>query len=207
LTITFNSAKRYERMMRAHGIAPNAATIRPAPNRAPKNERRESGGSSNKKRKADQFLEDTPADDDEGYGPGHITLKPDPTDVKEEFVVKEELEPQQQGQMHLAQAANLIPYYDDNSSQYGVSQIGGDDVFGTNEYGGGMSGYATPTGYGTPMGAAFGSQSSNNYYANPFGTVGMSDVPRSQQLGFQYAPALQYQPDDRGRSESPVIVE
>jgi hypothetical protein len=193
-------------MMRAHGIAPNAATIKPPPTRTPKSERRDSSGSANKKRKADQYLEDTPADDDEGYGPGHIVLvKDDPADVKEEFVVKDEAEPQQQGQMHLEQAANLLQYYDDGS-QYGASQLGGNDVYGASEYGGGLSGYGTSSGFGTPISTPFGLPTANHYYNTPYGTVGMNDIPRSQQVGF-YQPALQYQTDDQGRSESPVIVE
>lgn len=191
--------------MRAHGIAPNAATIKPAAaTRTPKSERRDSGGSSSKKRKADQFLEENPADDDEGYGPANIALKSDPVDTKEKFVVKEE---EQQGQLDLEQATNLIQYYD-NTPPYGASQLGGDDVYGTNDYGGGMSGYGTPSGYATPMGAAFGIQSQADYYAAPYGSAGMSGsgMPRSQQ-GFQYQQTLQYQSEDQDQSDSPVILE
>ncbi len=192
--------------MRAHGIAPNAATIKPATaSRAPKSERRESGGSSSKKRKADQFLEENPPDDDEGYGLGNVVLKSDPVDTKEKFVVKEE--EQQQGQLDLEQATNLMQYYG-NNSQYGASQLGDDDVYGASEFGGGMSGYGTPSGYATPMGAAFGLQSQTDYYAAPYGSAGTSGsgILRSQQ-SFQYQPALQFQSEDQGQSDSPFIVE
>ncbi len=201
LKVTFHSAKRYERMMRAHGIAPNAANIKTATAiRAPKSGRCESSGSSSKKRKADQFLEENPADDDEGYGLASITVKSDPVDTKETFVIKEE--EQRQGQLDLEQAAKLMQYYDNNS------QYGGDHIYGGNEYGGAMSRYGTSSGYATPMEAAFGIQSPTDYYTVPYGSASMSGsgMPRSQQ-GFQYQPALQYQSEDQGNSDSPVLVE
>jgi hypothetical protein len=205
-------------MMRAHGIAPNAASIKPAPARAPKSERRESGPSL-KKRKADQFLEDTPVDDDEGMGWGArtgVVIKEDPREEKYNFK-QEDHKPQtieEQGQLNLEQAANLMQYYD------GRSQLVVDDLYGAGDFGGGMSAgvYGTSSGYASPMASAYGLDSQNGYFSASYGSSGMgssmnglSSVPRSspqqshqyQQYGLPY----QRQPDDLGHPDSPLIVE
>ncbi|KAF7956920.1 hypothetical protein EAE96_004244 [Botrytis aclada] len=92
------AAKRYERMMRSHGIAPNAASIKPAPGpystpnsnpSAPTSAPR--GKSSNKKRKFSN--EDENADDEEdsssGQGSSRNKVK---KEVKSEInAIKEEM--------------------------------------------------------------------------------------------------------------------
>ena len=81
---SFHSAKRYERMMRAHGIAPNAATIKPLLARSIKSDSRDSTEKPSKKRKAEVFVEDNGAtDDDEAFS---NNIKSDPTNEKEKFI-------------------------------------------------------------------------------------------------------------------------
>jgi hypothetical protein len=198
-------------MMRAHGIAPNAASIKPAPTRAPKSERRESSIPILKKRKADQFLEDTAADDDEGVGWGTVHIKEDTREEKYNFKEEVDHKPQvtqEQGQLNLEQAANLLQYYD-NGSQLVV-----DDIYVAGDFGAGMSAYSTSPSYATPMGSAYGIDSSSAYFAAPYSPTsmgsmnGLSNVPRSSQQSFQYQqPSLQYQAEDLGNSDSPLIVE
>ncbi|KAE9371981.1 hypothetical protein N431DRAFT_535641 [Stipitochalara longipes BDJ] len=203
------AAKRYERMMRAHGIAPNAASIKPAPSR-PKSECRDSSIPL-KKRKAEQFLEDAAADDDELVGWG--TIKEDPHARDEKALVFKELKTEG-GTLNLEQAANLMQYYD-NGSQLVV-----DDLYGAGDFGGGMAGYGTSSGYATPMGSAHGLDSQGGYFAAPYtssavsgmssmsGMGGLSSVPRSSPQSFQYQQhSLPYQPKEQGHSDSPLIVE
>lgn len=197
--------------MRAHGIAPNAASIKPAPTRAPKSEGRESSIPTLKKRKAEQFLEDTPADDDEAVGWGTVHIKEGPREEKYNFKEEVDHKPQitqEQGQLNLEQAANLIQYYD-NGSQLVV-----DDLYGAGDFGGGMSGYGTSSGYATPMGSAYGLDSSNGYFPALYSSASMggmnelSSIPRSSQQSFQYQqPGLQYRSEEQGHSDSPLIVE
>lgn len=75
-------------MMKAHGIAPNAASVRASPAaRAFKTERRESATVS-KKRKVDDFTNDHGgAEDDQEH---FDNVKPDPENTSEGFHVKEE---------------------------------------------------------------------------------------------------------------------
>jgi hypothetical protein len=217
-------------MMRAHGIAPNAASIKPAPARS-KSERRDSSAPL-KKRKADQFLEDAAADDDELVGWGNIKEDPHARDEKalvfKEFKTEggsasgsgEERKPQVMAQeqgLNLEQAANLMQYYD-NSSQLVV-----DDLYSAGDFGGGMTGYGTPVGYATPLGSGYGLDSQAGYFAAPYGSSGvssmssmsgvggmggLSSVPRSSQQSFQYQQhSLPYQPEEQGHSDSPLIVE
>lgn len=83
-----HSAKRYERMMKAHGIAPNAASVRASPAaRNFKTERKEISIPT-KKRKMDDFANDhgAAADDDENFD----NIKPDPGSRGEQLQVKEE---------------------------------------------------------------------------------------------------------------------
>jgi hypothetical protein len=232
LIIPSNRAKRYERMMRAHGIAPNAASIKPAPTRAPKSDRQDSNAPTLKKRKADQFLEDTAADDDEGvgWGSGAVHIKEGPREEKYNFKTEGgggggDHKPQiiqEQGQLNLEQAANLMQYYD-NGSQLGV-----DDLYGAGEYGGGMSGYGASSGYATPMVSAYDLEPQNGYFGAEYDPTsvmssassimrsmrnmgsmgGLGSVPRSSQQSFQYQQhSLPYQPEDQGHSDSPLIVE
>lgn len=86
--VNLHSAKRYERMMKAHGIAPNAASVRASPAaRSFKTERKESSTPA-KKRKMDDFAHDhgAAADDDETFE----NIKSDPGSQGEHLHVKEE---------------------------------------------------------------------------------------------------------------------
>jgi hypothetical protein len=188
--------------MRAHGIAPNAATIKPAPARNMKSERRESStpsSTSSKKRKADAFLEDTtPVDDEETFE----NIKPDPINMKEQFVVKEESKGQsmQQGALSINQAANLMQYYD-SPATYGGAGLGTESSYGESNYGG-------SAGYSTPMASSYGLQSQQPYdFSTSYNAGGMNAIPRSENQGMHYQPLMPYQADDQGRSDSPVIVE
>ncbi|KUJ09064.1 uncharacterized protein LY89DRAFT_741362 [Mollisia scopiformis] len=198
------AAKRYERMMRAHGIAPNAATIKPPPSRSMKAERRESSTTSStslKKRKADAFLEDTtPVDDEETFG----SIKPDPVNMKEQFIVKEEAEGQSmaQGQLSIDQAANLMQYYDTPAT------YAGSGLSAQSNYGGNGNGYGSSGGYTGSLNPTYAMQSQPSYdFSTPYNAGGMNSVPRSENQGLSYQPLVPYQGDDQGRSDSPVIVE
>lgn len=215
--------------MRAHGIASNAATIKPAPARNLKAESKDSipnASSSSptaKKRKADPYLEDTPArDDEEGFGTikseGFGTVKSEPAvTIKEQFVVKEEVQHRQQeqqpqpGQLSLGEAANLMQYYD-TPTQYAGMGMAIDD---------GYSGeYSTSQTYGTSMsGSDTGGSSSGDIYGmgsqqpysfsaqSSYGGSGMGGMNTSEPQMLSYRPRMQYSSDGQGRADSPVIVE
>ncbi|PSS09171.1 hypothetical protein M430DRAFT_183661 [Amorphotheca resinae ATCC 22711] len=177
-------------MMRSHGIAPNAATIKPAPSRTAKAERRESNDRPSKKRKADAFIEDNAAaDDDEDF----TSIKADPTNEKDKSHVKEE-EP---SQLSLGEAANLMQYYDTPS--YNSAQLGGDEAYPGSDYDNNSAGYATP------LSGVYGLQAQQSYEF-PYTPTGMNTGPGSSQ-GIHYQPMMHYSTDNQGGSESPVIVE
>jgi hypothetical protein len=192
------SAKRYERMMRAHGIAPNAATIKPAPSRSIKSDRHDSIEKPSKKRKADAFIEENGAtDDDETFT---NSIKSDPVNDKEKFMVKEEEHGHGQ-QLSMNDAANLMQYYDTPPSySSALGGLGGEQDYGS-DYGGGASGYATPTG------GDYGLHSQPYDFGSAYGNAGFSGVPGIADQGLQYQPMMQFLSDPQGRSDSPVIVE
>ncbi|KAL5326143.1 hypothetical protein ACEPPN_007281 [Leptodophora sp. 'Broadleaf-Isolate-01'] len=210
------AAKRYERMMRAHGIASNAATIKPAPARSLKSERNESTPPSSsptaKKRKTDPFLEEnTAADDEEGFG--NVKVEPAVT-IMEQFVVKEEEQHQQQqhpGQLSLSEAANLIQYYDTPSQYAGMGMgMGIDDSYaGDYTYGSSMSDSNIAR---ENVGGLYGMGSQQPYSFSPQsscgnGNAGMGGLHSSEAQKIPYQPLLQYSSDEQGRSDSPVIVD
>ena len=188
--------------MRAHGIAPNAASIKPASARATKTERRDSADrpASSKKRKAEAFIEDTtPTDDDEGFSTAPV-IKSDPVTCNrssEQLRVKEE---EAAHQLSLGDAANLMQYYDTPS--YDGAQLGTEDAYG--EY----DDVAANGGYTASL---FG------LHAPQYEMYGGADfdvVPRSlnQGLHYQHQLPMHYSPQSdnqahQGGSESPVIVE
>jgi hypothetical protein len=199
-------------MMRSHGIAPNAATIKPPPSRAPKAERRESNTASSssissKKRKAEQFLEENNGvDDDEGFG---SSIKSEGVHIKEQLYVKEE--EQHRSQLSLDEAADLMQYYDAPSSQYGGAQLSGEDIYGSSEYGGG-----SPAGYATPVGGSYSMQSKQGFDfgavydaagGSPYGSAGMGSLARPESQGMRYQPLMRYSSDSQGRLDSPLVVE
>ncbi|TGO32588.1 hypothetical protein BHYA_0304g00060 [Botrytis hyacinthi] len=187
------AAKRYERMMRSHGIAPNAASIKPAPGpsstpnsnaSAPTSAPR--GKSTGKKRKFSN--EDENADDEEdsssGQGPSRNKVK---REVKSEMsarsAIKEEMYREDSPNAQLREGMQmglgaglcdvnreLVGYYSGGSSAAGsVSGEGGEFEFGDGEgYAGGRG--ATVTGSGALN--AYG-QPQNGYGLNVGGYGGM----------------------------------
>ncbi|TGO66180.1 hypothetical protein BOTNAR_0066g00200 [Botryotinia narcissicola] len=152
------AAKRYERMMRSHGIAPNAASIKPAPGPSSAPTSAPRGKSTGKKRKFSH--EDENADDEEdfssGQGPSRNNVK---REVKSEMgarsAIKEEMyredSPSAQlregMQMQMGLGAGLcdanrelVGYYSRGSSAAGsVGREGGEFEFGDGEaYAGGV---------------------------------------------------------------------
>lgn len=184
------SAKRYERMMRSHGIAPNAATIKPASSRTPKSERRDSKSHTTKKRKASAFIEEnTAVDDEENFS----RVKPDPANEKEQLNVKEE-----SGQLSLDEAANLMQYY--GTSSYSA-QLGGEETFSNSEYG------SNTTGYNTGIGASYGLPDQQPYDFS-FSPAAMDNGPTSLAHGIQYQQMMHYpSTGNQGGSESPLVVD
>ncbi|KAI9744224.1 MAG: hypothetical protein M1818_002376 [Claussenomyces sp. TS43310] len=94
------AAKRYERMMKAHGIAPGAAAIKPGatPRGSAKTDRVNGSGTPLKKRKMDDFTDDAAQEDDpESFGTpplgqsnfGTLSVKSDP-DAAKPFVKEEQ---------------------------------------------------------------------------------------------------------------------
>lgn len=178
-----SSAKRYERMMRAHGIAPNAATVKPAPNRVTKVERRESR--TPKKRKGDAFIEDNGAADDEETFANNI--KTDPVNAKEELEVKEEHSAEEIARAALDTNAGFMQYMDDYSlfgnfetePEYSVSSPG---------YSAPQTGYDThQTGYTTPQaGYGYDMQANDSYSYTPATmTVGASSGGDANGMSYQ----------------------
>jgi hypothetical protein len=176
-------------MMRSHGIAPNAATIKPASSRAPKSERRDSKNHGPKKRKASAFIEDNTADDEEPFS----RVKSDPANEKEHLCVKEE-----SGQLTLDEAANLMQYY--GTPPY-TSQAGEDDVYTSNEYD------PNSTRYHTTMAGSYGLQDQQAYEFS-FAPAGMNSGSTPLGHGIQYQSMMHYPAtDNQGGSESPLIVD
>ena len=188
-------------MMRAHGIAPNAATIKPLLARSIKSDRRDSTEKPSKKRKAEEFVEDNGATDDDEAFPNNI--KSDPTNEKEKFMVKEEGHgnDHQGQQLSINDAANLMQYYNTPSSyNSGLGGLGGDQDYGS-DYGGSASGYATPTG------GDCGLHLQPYDFGSAYGNFGFSGIPRTASQGPRYQPTMQFPADPQGGSDSPVIVE
>ena len=181
--------------MRAHGIAPNAAAIKPAPPRSIKTDRRDSIDKPSKKRKVDAYVEDNGATDDDENFPNNV--KSDPADAKEKFVVKEEEHVHQGQQLSMNDATSLMKYYDAPSSY--------NDGLGEQDYG---SDYGeSPSGYAIPMSGAYGLQAQPFDFGAAYGNGGMSGIPRTVERGLQYQAMMQFPSDPQGRSDSPVVVE
>ncbi|KAH7370832.1 hypothetical protein BKA65DRAFT_545530 [Rhexocercosporidium sp. MPI-PUGE-AT-0058] len=204
------AAKRYERMMRAHGIASNPATIKSAPSRSLKSELNgpvspTTPSPTAKKRKAHPYLEENTADDDEGFG----TVKAEPTvTIKEQLVVKEE-EQQQPAQLSFGEAMNLMQYYD-TPTQYAGIGVGIDDNY-AGEYTFGSS-MCKANVSGSSIGALYETGSQQPYgfsLRSSYGNSGMggSYSSEAQRLPYQPLSRMQYSSDEQGQSDSPVIVE
>lgn len=185
-----NRAKRYERMMRAHGITPTAVTVKPPSSRAPKPERRDSKSQLHKKRKTSAFTEEnTAADDEENFS----RVKPDPATEKKQLNIKEET-----GQLTLDEAANLMQYY--ATPPYDPSAVGS-EVYSQAEYSSGPVNYqsAISTSYGLPE---------QQPYEFSFDPTTMNNASAALGHGIHYQPMLHYSSTgNQGGSESPLIVD
>ncbi|TAQ86151.1 hypothetical protein B7494_g5525 [Chlorociboria aeruginascens] len=179
------AAKRYERMMKAHGIASNAASIKPAP-RSIKTDRRESNGPTSKKRKTGAYVEDTTdADDDEGFS----DVKPESSTNSERLRVKEE----DKANLVLDQNSDLVDYYQNSDAPYDEAPTSSSDSWSRYPYA------ESPPGYATPAGEAYSTQSPNGYGFSDYVSPGIPNYHSQEQ-------AL-YSPQTLGHSDSPLVVE
>jgi hypothetical protein len=196
-------------MMKSHGIASNAATIKPTQSRgmgSMKGERRGSHNNSPKKRKTDAFLDDeNTADDDENY---FNDIKPEPPSSGKEFAIKEE--EQQAIQLSLNEATNLLQYYDKNP-RYGFGAEVEDDteieeVCIGRAYGSGDSGYVDRA--TAALGEMLGTDNSATYGLSVSHGMDISNSSTHSSSGrIQYQPSVQYSSEDRRHFDSPVILE
>jgi hypothetical protein len=184
-------------MMRSHGIATNAASIKPAPGHVAKTERRKSSTTS-KKRKADAFVQDnTTADDDEIFS----NVKPEAAESKEHLQVKKEGE----NPLSMGDAANLVQYYD-TTSQYGGEKPSREQDYNGSEYGGSTIAYATP------LSSGYGLQNQQTYgFGASYGPGGMESVTRSAAEGdhpqSNLPPMVLWRVGSQGHSDIPVVLE
>lgn len=218
--------------MRSHGIAPNAASIKPAP-RNPKCERQQSLPSSSspsgaKKRKTEGYLdENSAADDDEGFG----MVKPEPAlAIKEQLVVKEEeahqhQQQQQPGQLSLGEAANLMQYYD-TPTRYSGDGLSMEGEYKSYDAGMASPSISSPYGLGAPPSYSFSSHAHSHSHAqpashSPYGSSEMGAGLGGMHIGEQqraspYQQLMPYSSDGpggpgqgqgQGRPDSPVVLE
>ncbi|RDW88090.1 hypothetical protein BP6252_00122 [Coleophoma cylindrospora] len=112
------AAKRYERMMRTHGIPSTTVTTKPASGRSRKNQPGDSPAP--KKRKGEELSEDpnNSVDDEEPLA----NFKQEPISVKEELKVKEEDNIQEMANFTLETNAEFLSFMDDFPS-YGSLDI------------------------------------------------------------------------------------
>lgn len=176
--------------MRAHGITPTTAAVKPMSSRTPKTERRDSKSQIHKKRKTSAFVEEnTAADDEESFS----AVKPDPACDKEQLNVKEEAV-----QLSIDEATNLMQYY--NAPSYD-SQIGGNDVYSQTAYDSGPSSYHA--GVTTPYGLQ-----EQQPYDFSFASTSMNNGSATLDHGLQYQPMMHFSStDSQGGSESPLVVD
>ena len=175
--------------MRAHGITPTTATVKP-PSRVPKAERRDSKNQIAKKRKTSAFVEENTAEDDEE---NFSRVKPDPANDKEQLNVKEEA-----GQLSLDEATNLMQYYGTPSYD---SRVGGNEIYTGNEFN------SASASYHTAIPASYGLQDQQPY-AFSFAPATINNASTALAHGIQYQPMLHYSSaDNQGGSESPLIVD
>ncbi|KAH8820581.1 hypothetical protein F5884DRAFT_866459 [Xylogone sp. PMI_703] len=182
------AAKRYERLMKAHGISPNGSPSKPTPSRAAKTERRNST-SPTKKRKTEVFMgdQDDGGDDDEEIG---MVKREENASSFQNFQIKEE-----DSKQHLSfSAANeMVPPH---SFQYGQATY-------------------TPTNAGYPP-TGFSSPLYNNYMVDtksPYGfgssnsadTFAQTTNAPTHTLGYQQS--ISKRPEEQGSLEGPLVVE
>lgn len=179
--------------MKAHGIAPNAASIKLSSSRTTKSETGPSSSPSNpniKKRKADTFHDESiAADDDEDFGASRVKSEP-AVKIKKQGAVKEEerQETPEPSQLSMDDAEELLQYYD-APIEYGDAGMGGEESYGAPGYGGGLG-----AAYGRATQHAYGLSS-----RSPYGGSGIGQMQNSEEQ--------QGASDGRGRSDSPVVVE
>ena len=158
--------------MRAHGIAPNAASIKPAPTRILKTERRKSSAVSNKKLKANTVSQENAAtDDDETFAFASAPVKSEGAETKAYLQVKEEGETP----LSLEDAANLVQYYDAPSQDDGGLR-GEQEQYYESLSGNNHPGYATVP---TPLNS-YSMQDQDAFgFEAPYTSGAMESVPQS----------------------------
>jgi len=170
-------------MMKAHGIAPNAATVKtPATTRILKTERWNSKPSPGSKRaKLDHFSSDASnTDDDEIFSNanGNTSLKSEAGDSAEHFIVKEDPDGQQtdstnSGVLAYLPGMNVTP---NNNSVYTANGFGGDDGFGS----GGSMYEPSSNGYNTPVDSKYGLRTHSRSFLQYNECSGESDSTEPQ---------------------------
>ncbi|KAL3421287.1 hypothetical protein PVAG01_07732 [Phlyctema vagabunda] len=196
------AAKRYERMMKIHGIHDNTTTRKPTTtqNRAPKTEAQDPVPS--KKRKGDAYMETTAADDDEVF----LSIKKDPVQVKEEYKVKEEPNTQEKAKNIFDFNASLLKYMDSSTDLDGVYNNFSNEPnyhFASTSAGSPATPYGFESASGTQHNSPFMGPpytSASESYLNP-----LSSVPTSMSTGvtggmgadeIPYPQQLQYSTDN-----------
>ncbi|RDL33999.1 uncharacterized protein BP5553_08367 [Venustampulla echinocandica] len=220
------AAKRYERMMRAHGIASNAATIKPA-TYAPrtKTERRSSAvvsGLAAKKRKMmDEFDEDSSksgSHDEETFDLKRRSMNKEKVvnaepEAERNFKVEDGTEIQRH--LNMEQAADLMQYYDTSSAFDDNPALGSDPDYNDSDHSGSSTGYVGPLeGHhgmlGIPSRPPYSIRTAYTHISNAMPVSGgstMHYIPRLEGQSFQYQPTMQHPPSNQGRAESLVILE
>lgn len=164
-------------MMKAHGIAPNAATVKPARSTT-KSERSSSSNTGNaKKRKMDAYADDGGAEDDvEDFGPGPIKNDPDQLRIKEEAA---------------QQAFEQLDMVSFNPSMgVGLSDTSfGDHQFGTGENFIVNSPFSSNGDYMTPNDSSFGGMAPRSYM-----DFGNYDNTQNLQLRSGDSESVEHQP-------------
>lgn len=185
--INMHSAKRYERLMKAHGISPNGSPSKPTTTRATKIERRNST-SPTKKRKAEVFIGDQDdGDDDEEVG---MVKKEENANSLQSFQIKEE-----DSQQHLSfsTANDMAP---PNSLHYGQSAYTPASI----DY--------SPAGFSTSIYSNYIVDTKSPYnFGSPYSTNSFAQATHTSTQAFGYQQNTQLPSENQARSESPLIVE
>ncbi|KAG9236118.1 hypothetical protein BJ875DRAFT_439672 [Amylocarpus encephaloides] len=227
------AAKRYERMMRAHGIASNEKTgsKTSTPTKSKADSSSDTASNPAKKRKMiDDFDESgnsssTGADDDEGFGSvrERRNVKSDP-EGRQEFKTEDMAQNLDLSPFGFDGAGDLLKYYDAPTQFDNISTLV-DAEYNDSEYDGNMSRFMSPClDHDHP---AFGSSIQQKedvkypftQFSNGLDPVGSNmqyptlhsfattPTPRSINQNMAFRPNIQYQADNQGHSESPVLVE
>ncbi|RFU33407.1 hypothetical protein B7463_g2930, partial [Scytalidium lignicola] len=181
------AAKRYERLMKAHGISPSGTPTKPASSRVTKTERRNSTSGA-KKRKTEAFMGDeNDGDDDEEFG---MVKNENSMSNAQNFQIKEEDTKQH---LNFISTDDMAPL---NSLHYGQ-----------NAYAPTNFSYS-PAGFSTPVHSNFMIDAKSPYgFESPYPPDGITPASNTPTKTFGYQPKGAHTPENKGRQESPLIVE